>query len=141
MSGQAGAITPRDGGGQLRWNFGGWAGSVLGMSCWMVLAAALALAEQAWGLAAGLAACAALVIGAGVVLWRARARVAPLPAVLVLLAAAFVSAAAALAMMSGTPEVARVQGQLEGWPWWLAIFPGLAILLVVIDRKGRTDRS
>ena len=137
MTGRTPPTTPREGAGQLRWNSGGWAGSVLGMSLWMVVAAGLALAERAWGLAGGLAACAALVVGTGVALWRVRASVAPLPAVLGLLAAGFVAAFVALRLMAGAPEVARVQGQLEHWPWWLAIFPGVAVLMVVIDRKGR----
>jgi hypothetical protein len=133
----AAQATPRVGPGRLRWNGGGWAGSVLGMSFWLVLASGLALAEADFVRAAALAGCAALVLVTGVALWRARAQLAPLPAALALVAATLVAAAVALPLLSGVPDTARVQGPLEGWPWWLAIFPALAVLLVWVDRRGQ----
>jgi hypothetical protein len=130
-------ITPCEGAGNLRWNSGGWAGSVLGMSLWMVLAAGFALAQSEWTASAWLAVCGAGVVSVGMVLWRSRDRIAPLPAALILVSVSFIAAIAAIRLLDSVPNVASIQGGLANHTWWVSIYPAMALLMVFVDRKRR----
>jgi hypothetical protein len=75
---------PMSGLGSFRWNWGGWFGSQIGGTAWMLTGAAWLLLFAPWvGLIwlVGFALCNAV----GIVLWRRRDRVAPYPALVILL--------------------------------------------------------
>jgi hypothetical protein len=77
---------PTPGPGRFQWNAGGWFGSQLGGTAWMLVGTAI-LVPQAPGLAAWWAACFAAANAVGAGLWLRRDRVRPYPALQSLLAA------------------------------------------------------
>jgi hypothetical protein len=79
------AKEPVVGPGQFQWNRGGWFGSQLGGTAWMLVGAAV-LAPQAPWVAAWWAGCCALANAVGTCLWLWRDRVKPYPAIQALLA-------------------------------------------------------
>ena len=85
-------IEPRRGPGHFQWNAGGWFGSLIGCTCWMLLGAMFlgmkdGLVGWTW------AGCFAVGMATGIGLWSARDRLLPYPAMqtllLVLLACSF----------------------------------------------------
>jgi hypothetical protein len=80
------AKEPMPGPGQFQWNAGGWFGSQLGGTAWMLVGAAVLAPQTPW-VAAWWAACCALANAVGTSLWLRRGRVRPYPATQALLAA------------------------------------------------------
>jgi len=77
-----------------QWNAGGWFGSQLGASCWMLIAGLLLLPIDA-GVAVATLGIFAAVNVAGTAMWMQRERLAPIPAIQMLIV--LVGAAGALA--------------------------------------------
>jgi hypothetical protein len=79
------AKEPMLGPGQFQWNAGGWFGSQLGGTAWMLVGAAVLVPQAPW-VAAWWAGCCALANAVGAWLWLRRDRVRPYPAIQALLA-------------------------------------------------------
>lgn len=73
--------------GHFQWNAAAWFGSAFGASAWMAVASTLLAVYGALRVALVPAACTTAVLVLAAVLWRRRDRLAPFPAILILLAA------------------------------------------------------
>jgi hypothetical protein len=94
---EMGAKEPMLGPGQFQWNTGGWFGSQLGCTAWMLVGAAV-IAPQAPLVAAWWACCFVIANAVGTGLWWRRDRLSPYPAIQALLAT--VAVAGLLAVVS-----------------------------------------
>jgi hypothetical protein len=131
------ANSPVSGPGYLRWNAGGWFGSQLGGTCWL-LVGAVVLAPRAPGVAAVWLAGFVVANAIGSWLWRRRDRLRPYPALQLLLLACGLSGLPAwLAVNALRPDLAG----LMGWPrrgyLVLLIVPALMAWPAVLEHAGR----
>lgn len=130
---------PRPGPGAFQWNWGGWFGSQLGGSLWL-LGGALFI-RDAPGVTGVWAAAFVAVNVVGTTLWRRRDRIAPFPAILALLIICFVAAAAAIASLCLLdPETAKRMG-VDGREWRaLLLFPFLVAQFLWLERSTTESR-
>jgi hypothetical protein len=138
-------VAARSAQGHFRWSGGGWFGTAIGGSAWMVVAATFLAVHDSPRLAWVPAACAAATIALAWALWRRRERLDPFLAILMLLTALAIANPIAWFAISrwGSPgALARMN-----WPTasgWDLVVPLLAPLLMVgfyfLERRGR-DRG
>jgi len=133
----------RPGPGTLQWSRGGFFGSQLGMTLWMLLAGGLlATSDLARGLSVvGLFLAANAV---GLVLWSARARLAPHAAIQLLALTGLAAAVGTMALIGASELGDAVAAELgTGRPLWgyLGVFPLLMVGLWWLDRRGREPRT
>ena len=120
--------------GAFQWNWGGWFGSQVGATLWLVLLGALLLAQgkPAGGLVMVFGVVPNLV---GLALWRRRHSVSPYPAIQALLAVCGVCALGALVFLraSGAAQLP------ENMPsdWFLLMYPGLMLTFHLQERGAR----
>jgi hypothetical protein len=128
------------GAGKLQWSVGGWFGSQLGMTLWMLLAAGV-LTTSSLQIAGVVFAIFIAVNAAGYVLWRRRATLAPHTAFqLLLLAGAIATAALFLTLeFAGLVEVIDELSDPDlPLPLWahLGVFP---LMMALMARFNRLD--
>jgi hypothetical protein len=151
------AKAPMPGPGHFQWSTGGWFGSQLGGTAWMLVASIVLALQTPW-IAAWWVLCFALANAAGVWLWLHRDRLRPYLAMQGLLAicgATGLLAVAALHLFGPAGVrlgVAWHDGRfiLEGPPGTtlrsayatlLLIVPGLMAFFALMERAGRRARS
>jgi hypothetical protein len=132
--------------GYVQWNEGGWFGSQIGGTSWLLVGAAM-LAPVAPAIAVVWLACYAFANAVGIWLWRRRTRVRPHTAIQLLLLVCGISGLLAwLALDRLRPEVVL----LMGWPRhgyrMLLIVPALMAWFAVMEyatrvRSGSPDRA
>ena len=131
----------RAGTGRFQWNTGGWFGSQLGSTCWMLLCGLLFLIDSE--ILAGLLmlACFAVPNIVGTAVWARRGRIAPYPAVQLLLVVLFISTAAALVLTDCLGLLGRLDPRFEDpriLYLLLLLFP--ALMLVFHLRNGSSTQ-
>ena len=115
----------------MTWNLGGWLGSQLGGTCWMVIAGLLAMrVDTAAG--AGVLALFALANGFGLLLWRNRHRLSAYHGVQLLLPAVGLAGAGATYVLerSDVWEVIQVGGAVSATQMYLVLGCVVAALMV-----------
>lgn len=131
---------PRRGPGAFQWNAGGWFGSLIGGTAWL-LAGALFFMLGDEVLAWIWAGCFALGLGTGVGLWWARHRLLPYPAMQVLLLVLFLGALIAFLAVDlrnqlGLLLPAALNNKGEFYVC-LLVFPGLMLRFYIMERRVR----
>ena len=128
--------------GRLQWQSGGWAGSLIGASAWLIPTAVILAVKGQPILALLPAVCFVLMIGFGVTLWQRRDRTPPFQAFVWLLLG--FSVVTPLVFFSVSTFATRLSLDALSWPAqgftaWLAILicPAMIVLLYVIDHSGR----
>jgi hypothetical protein len=120
--------------GAFQWNRGGWFGSQLGASLWLVLlgVALLSRGRAVGGVVIGLGLAPNLL---GVALWRRRESLAPYPAIQGLVAACGLSALLAMLCIAA----AGLTPPSVGLPslWFLLMYPGLMLAFHLQERSAR----
>lgn len=133
--------TPLEGRGAFRWNAGGWFGSQLGSTLWLLILGVLLCARGK--VLAGLVAigCCAAANAFGTVLWTLRDRVAPFPAVECLVGVIWLFTLVALVAMDVLDAMEAVEARMAGGSWrlyWLLfMFPGLMLMMYLMERANR----
>ena len=136
--------SPRQGPGQFQWNAGGWFGSQLGSTVWMLIAAVLFLPKEP---VAGIVAliCFAVPNIFGLLLYRQRHRIAPYPALqgLLLLTGIFTTLFIVYLNLSGLApafdlRLSRDQGVVYLLP---LLFVGLMLWFHWQERAARRKRQ
>jgi hypothetical protein len=125
----------------FRWNAGGWFGSQLGGTLWLLLLALLVFPKDALAASVVLA-CFAGANLVGIWLWRRRQRIAAYPALQGMIAACGVASLIALAFLDSRPES---PGFAPSIPYWvLLIFPAVMVVFLLQRRsaaRGLADRT
>jgi hypothetical protein len=128
----------RRGEGAFQWNRGGWFGSQLGATLWLVLLGVMLLgrSEPVGGLVllSGI-----LPNAVGLVLWRRRETLAPYPAIQALIAVCGLGALAAL-LSIGTAGIAMSSSELPSG-WLLLMYPGLMLAFHLQERAARKSAA
>jgi hypothetical protein len=134
------AKIPRTGSGQFQWNGGGWFGSQIGGTLWMLiigftmLGKLPAFAWMAIGLALG-------VNGLGFWLWSHRHRLAPYPCIQTLVATVALATLILLVVFDGTGHLAdldtRFRSNPRGLYLILLMFPVLMGMFHFQNRQGK----
>ena len=131
---QSATDEPVRGTGLLQWSAAAWFSAQLGSTLWMVLGGVL-LCERSSILGLGPLVCFAVANLIGLGLWRARGRLAPYPALQILLAVAGVCALIALTFLTeGIDGAARYYRGL-------LLFPALMLYLHFLERSARRNRA
>lgn len=109
------AKEPILGPGQFQWNMGGWFGSQLGGTAWLLVGATVILPQAPW-VAVWWACCFALANAVGAGLWMRRDRIPPYPAIQALLATLAVAGLLAIVVLHlfGPAEVQLGLGFRDG---------------------------
>ena len=134
---------PLVGPGHFQWNAGGWFGSSLGGSAWMIVTSCfLALHDQPT-LAMVPAVGFAIVLFASLLLWARRNRIYPFPAIMGLLGLLVVAIPLVIVVVSsnGSPAaLAAMNWPASTWPTVLvcAIAPASMIWFLVLERSATT---
>ena len=134
---------PLVGPGHFQWNAGGWFGSSLGGSAWMIVTSCfLALHDQPT-LAMVPAVGFAIVLFASLLLWARRNRIYPFPAIMGLLGLLAVAIPLVIVVVSsnGSPAaLAAMNWPASTWPTVLvcAIAPASMIWFLVLERSATT---
>ncbi len=121
--------------GRFQWNRGGWFGGQLGGTLWLLLLGGLLLA-QGHPVGALVVVLGLFANAVGCLLWRARRRWAPYPALQLLIAVCGLCAAAALGAV-------YVAGRtVPGWSfpqaaYALAVYPALMAMFSLQERSAR----
>ena len=131
-------MTPQTGKGRFQWNTGGWFGSQVGATAYLVLLGGV-LAFQAPRAGLLLLFCGLLPNLLGTLLWLRRDRLAPYPALQGLLAIVFAFTAIALGgLVWGGPVLGldpRFSAETRQAGWILLLFPGL-MAMFHLQEKG-----
>ena len=120
--------------GAFQWNRGGWFGSQLGATLWLVLLGSVLLAQSRW--VGGLVVLFGLIPNlVGLLIWRRRHSVSPYPAIQALLA---VCGLAALCAMLSIRAAGIAASSLD-LPslWFLLMYPGLMLAFHLQERSAR----
>ncbi len=125
------------GSGRFHWNRGGWFGSQVGSTAWLILLGCLVIAQ---GRMVGAA---VLVLGllpnlVGVALWRSRHRLSPYPALQLLVATAGIAGLVSMLLLwrsGGDAPSLSLPSSL----WFLILYPGLMLVFHLQERAaGKT---
>jgi len=135
-------ITPKQGKGTFQWNTGAWFGGQVGSTCWLFILGIITLTKNTnYGLLILL--CFLLPNLLGTAIWRRRDRIAPYPAIqlLMLLIGGFALLAFMLLDVSGLIPVLdpTYTDSPRKLYWFLLIFPALMALFFVIERGNKKD--
>jgi hypothetical protein len=137
-SGEPEGKSPRPGRGALQWSTWAWYGGQVGSTVWLLVLGVIALAQDdLLGLVPVL--CCLAANAAGTLLWLRRHRLAPFPAMELLLAiVAMASAASAATIVEGGLLGADPSTPPGRWVYlYVLIFPALMLQLWAVDRGGR----
>ena len=131
---------PLVGPGRFQWNTGGWFGSSLGSSAWMIVISCFLVFYDQRTLALVPAVGFAIVLFASLLLWARRDRIYPFPAMMGLLGllAIAIPLVWITVSLSGSPEaLAKMNWPSSIWPTVLvcAIAPALMIWFLVLERS------
>jgi len=131
---------PRRGPGAFQWNAGGWFGSQLGSTCWLLLTGSLLVPERPQvGLA--VLACGLLPNLIGLRLWQLRRRIEPYPALqsLLLILWGFTVLAVLVLDVSGArlPALGAPPQDPTTLYWVLLLFPVLMGMFHLKERAAR----
>lgn len=126
------------GAGAFQWNRGGWFGSQIGATVWLILLGAMLLFQSepvgalvvVFGLIPNLI---------GYVLWRRRRTLSPYPAIQLLLASCGVSAL--FAMISVWAVSITTQSVTLPGSWFLLMYPGLMVAFHLQERAVRKSSA
>lgn len=134
----------RQGSGLFQWNLGGWFGSQVGSTLWLVLMGALLLPVDLKP-ALGVLVCGLVPNVIGTWLWTKRFSIAPYPALQLLLALIATSALSAFLLLD---YAGLMQHEWNGTSWpgnWgyfnLLIFPALMGVFHLRERAARGTRA
>ncbi len=133
--------TPIRGSGAFQWNVGGWFGGQVGSTLWLLILGVLLCFRG--HVVAGLVAlgCFAAANLFGTVLWTLRHRVAPFPAIECLLGVIFLFTIVALVAMDVLGVMQEIDPRMAssawGLYWVLAVFPGLMLMMYLMERANR----
>jgi hypothetical protein len=134
---------PLVGPGRFQWNAGGWFGSSLGSSAWMIVTSYLLVFHNQPSLGLVPAVGFAIVLFASLLLWARRDRIYPFPAMMGLLGLLAVAIPLVWIVVSsnGSPAaLAAMNWPASTWPTVLvcAIAPALMIWFLVLERSVTT---
>jgi hypothetical protein len=139
------AIKPVPGTGCVQWSTGGWFGSQLGSTAWMLVGAAW-MALRAPGIAAIWLACFVLANMVGTWMWRRRDHLPPYPAIQFLLVVVGVFSLLALVSFDLLGpgalrlSIARSEWSL-GYRTILVVIPGLMAFFALQEWSAKRQRS
>jgi hypothetical protein len=121
--------------GRLHWSRGGWFGSQIGATAWLVLLGGLVIAQ---GRVEGV-----VVVGLGLLpnvvgflMWHRRHRLSPYPALQLLIATAGISALLSMLILwrtDGSEAVLQLPSSLR----YLLLYPALMLVFHLQERAGR----
>jgi len=120
--------------GAFQWNRGGWFGSQLGATLWLVLLGSVLLAQSRW--VGGLVVLFGLIPNlVGLLIWRRRYSVSPYPAIQALLAVCGLAALCAMLSI----RAAGVAASSLDLPslWFLLMYPGLMLAFHFQEQSAR----
>lgn len=133
-------MAPRRGPGAFQWNAGGWFGSQLGSSAWLLLLGPL-LAFQRPQVGLAVFVCGLVPNLIGLRLWQMRNRVEPYPAIqsLLLILWGFTVLAVLVLDVTGTwlPAVGSPEQDPASLYCVLVLFPGLMLMFHLQERAAR----
>ena len=129
---------PVKGSGAFEWNAGGWWGSQIGGTAWM-LGVGIGIAFQDIRPGAVMIAGGVLSNIVGTWLWCNRDRVSPHRAIQTLLAVIGVSAVCGIVALDAFGHVPGNQRLLVYW--WLVFIPGLMLMFYLRERAAATQRT
>lgn len=127
-------LSGKRGEGAFQWNFGGWFGSQVGSTLWLVILGFVMIAQSksggtalvVFGLAANLI---------GIALWRRRRTLSPYPAIQILIAVCGLAALFAMLVISASGQSQASTGLPT--PWFLLVYPGLMLAFHFQERAAR----
>lgn len=137
-------LQPQSGSGRFQWNAGGWFGSQVGSTAWMLGAAFVLLPDHVGpGIAAFLGFLASNVFG--LVLYRKRSRMLPYPALQWLIGFVGVASVALVVYLNHSGVVDEVDPRLRYGQWGFYLLPvlfiGLMALFYWMERKTAQRRQ
>ncbi|MCP5055669.1 MAG: hypothetical protein GY937_02970 [bacterium] len=122
------------GAGAFQWNRGGWFGSQVGATLWLVLLGGVLLV-QSQPVGGLVVLCGVVPNLIGLALWRRRQSISPYAAIQILIA---VCGCGALVAMVGIRVIAPPQVASEtSWVWFLLMYPGLMLMFHLQERAAR----
>ena len=129
--------------GRFQWNAGGWFGSSLGGSAWMIATACFLVFHDQPTLSLIPAVCFAIVLFVSLLLWAHRDRIYPFPALMALLgllAIAVPLVSIVVPSYASPAALAAMNWPASTWPTILvcAIAPGLMIWFLFLERSVTT---
>ena len=129
--------------GRFQWNAGGWFGSSLGGSAWMIVTACFLVPHDQPTLALIPAVCFAIVLFVSLLLWARRDCIYPFPALMALLgllAIAVPLVSIVVSSYASSAALAAMNWPASTWPTILvcAIAPGLMIWFLFLERSVAT---
>jgi hypothetical protein len=135
------AREPRRGPGAFQWNAGGWFGSQVGSTLWLLILGALLFTQGRTQAGATALVAFAISNAIGTWLWSRRVHVAPYPAIQALVAVMGMATLAVFVGLDYLGELAALDPQGAARPGWayglLAMYPGLMLLFFVQERAAR----
>ncbi|MHC5113621.1 MAG: hypothetical protein ACYTGP_04240 [Planctomycetota bacterium] len=135
-------LTPKPGPGRFQWNQGGWFGAQVGGSLWLMILAGLMFARD-WRLGVLTLACFLAPNVVGTMLWMRRDRIAPYPAIQIMLGTLGVSAVVAVGAAWAADRLEGLYGTADPVTWLLALLvvPGMMVLFHFMERAGVRGRT
>ena len=133
--------TARKGSGRFQWNAGGWFGSQVGSTFWLLLLA-IVLVPGFPGVAVIVFVCFVVPNIIGLVLWSRRNRIEPYAAIQYFIAAAGVSSLVAFICWDRSGYFVEANRQIQGGVsyWILLIFPVVMLMFHFLN-KGSTPND
>ncbi|MCP3903239.1 MAG: ABC transporter ATP-binding protein [Planctomycetes bacterium] len=133
--------TPRVGPGRFQWNQAGWFGAQIGSSLWLLITAAIMFARD-WRLGLLTLACFLAPNIVGTMLWRRRDRIAPYPAIQIMLATLAGAAVLAVVVLHAADHLQYLDPRLGSEAWYLAllVIPAMMIAFHAMERAGERRR-
>lgn len=124
--------------GVLQWSSGGWYGSLIGGSAWMMLGSFL-MASKSRSLAWTWATCGLISISVGVWLWSQRSRLRPYPAIMGLMLTLWLTSTVAIvsAVVLGPRATPPFEAPTGLSLFSLLIFPGLMLQFTLMERGSK----
>lgn len=133
-------IKPRMGAGRFQWNAGGWFGSVVGTTLWMLVVAGFLIANRQW-LAVVPIGCFVIINSIAWVLWSRRGQRDPFSSLMILLASVGVAVPIALATIaSGTPPLPTQMNWTSSALGIVAVVllvPAMMAWFYILERRAR----
>lgn len=122
------------GAGAFQWNRGGWFGSQIGATLWLVLLGGVFLV-QSRPVGALLVLCGVVPNLLGFALWRRRHSVSPYPAIQILIAVCGVGALVGMLAL----RIVGLDESESGMPslWFLLMYPGLMLMFHLQEQAAR----
>lgn len=132
--------------GRIQWNAGGWFGSSLGGSAWMIVAACFLVSHNQQTLALVPAAAFVIILLASLLLWVRRDRIRPFPALMMLLGLlAIVTPLVLIAVpiYASRDVLTEMNGPASKWPTVVGcvLSPGIMIWFFFLERSVATTED